>query len=324
MAWSWRASFSDGWSQTSRPFPFIEGQEAIVSLGNEQLIDGYLEELSGSYDARTHRIELAGRSRTGQLADNSAIYKSGRWKNVPIPKIVEDLVADYDLGVTLSPEAAADPETVKPIRKFSIERGESVFDAIGRVARLRGLVVTSDARRNVVLSRATKVRKSPFRITRDVVLNSSRTGRWHDRHSRYVVLGQTAGNDQWSGDQAARGVAVVDDDEITANRPLITIAESQGGRSEYERQATWMRNRRAGEARKVTYTVRGWEHTAGLLWEPNLLVPVDDTWWGISGDMLLSRVTLMYGAQGQRAGLELVNPGAFDIGPISRKERSWL
>jgi prophage tail gpP-like protein len=144
-------------------------------------------------------------------------------------------------------------------------------------------------------------------------VSGSRSGRFQDRFSEYVVKGQSAGDDTWFGDAAAGTFARVTDARVERYRPLVTIPDGQGpGKPDLERNAKWLRNVRAGRSKRLAYTLDGWRH-ASAVWEPNTLVEVDDPELDVKGEYLVARVDLMQGPRGIRAGLELAHPDAYQL-----------
>ena len=118
----------------------------------------------------------------------------------------------------------------------------------------------------------------------------------------------------------------IDDRRVTRHRPLVVLAESQSGEGGLKDRAAWERNVRAGRSQRLSITVQGWRQDDGALWEPNMLVRVDDRRLHVSDELLIAAVTLSRGRQGTVTELELTLPGAFDVLelPPAKKTTGWL
>ena len=126
-----------------------------------------------------------------------------------------------------------------------------------------------------------------------------------------------AGDDEFSGRQAAQIKRTSDDDRVPRYRPLIIHAENEDTGKELQARVDWERNNRAGRARRVTYTVFGWTDDDGKQWAPNTLVRVKDPWFRIDGELLIATVRFSKSLErGTTTQLDLVRPEAFDIQPL--------
>lgn len=322
LAWECVFEFSEQWEEggtttIGKAFPFQEGAECTISLDGDEVIIGEVAEISTGYGADSHSIGVYCRSRTGSLVDCSAIHKSGRWKNKTITQIAADLCQPY--GVTV----AADTDVGKPFAIFKLQPGESVFEALDRAAKERGVLLTTNAKAECVITKASET-FTGITITDADVLTGERSGRFTDRYSVYVVKGQSNGTDTYFGDDAARKYASITDANVTTYRPLLIISEAAGGKPEFEKRARWERNVRTGRSRMVRYQLQGWRAPNKDLWLPNMLVNVSDKVLRVEGQMLVTSSSLAYSEQGTIAEINLMFPSAFDVyaEPVQKKSRS--
>ena len=95
----------------------------------------------------------------------------------------------------------ATSDTGPVFRKFTIERGETAFDAIERLCRIRGLLPVSDGVGNVSIGLAARSRAMTRLARGSNILSASGVADISERFSTYEILGQQAGDDDvFAGD----------------------------------------------------------------------------------------------------------------------------
>ncbi len=317
LASSFSVSYSDRWAEDAEPRPIAEGASCQLSIDGEQLIDGYVDVARGNYDSSSHGLTVSGRSRAGDLVDSSAVFAGGQWKKRTLLQIAQDLCKPFGL------EVSAEVDIGEPFRRFSLQQGEKVHECLERAARMRGVLLVSDSSGNVVITRAgTKRMGVELRRGEPYILACDFEASLTDRFSEYILKSQGAGDDEWHGGKAATPKATAKDDGVTRYRPLIIVAENQGDSTELERRATWERNVRAGRARRLKYTLRGWRAPNDELWQPNVLVRVVDDWARVDDELLVVSTELVRDESGQRSTLELTSPAAFDVLALPPKRKN--
>lgn len=307
VAGSFELFVTDRWNagETVQAFELKPGQACEVLVNGEIVITGYHDAVSRSYDKSAHQISVSGRDKTGDLVDCSAIYKTGQWTNKTIAQIGADLIAPFGIGLV----AAADIGTALPV--FAIQEGETVFEALERAARMKALLLVSDGRGNLVLTRAGNQRAGADLVEGSNILSANGEFSWKDRFSDYVIKGQRKGNDEDFGEVVAQQVESVTDSGINRYRPLVIMAEDQDGNATLRQRAEWERNVRAGRGTRATVTVQGWAAN-GQLWQPNTLTRLRSPYLAADLDVLIVSVTYSLDDNGTTTTLELANPSAFD------------
>lgn len=313
FARSFSFTFSDKWLRTLvRPLPFQEGDECQVLVHGQPVVDGFIDDIPIRYDAQSHEIEITGRSWSGHMVDASAEFPGGSWKLKPLPTIATDLATPYGVAVAVDPWAAAD--VVEPFKKYGIEDEETAYACMQRAAERRGVFLTSGFLRDVKITKASPVVHPGLLKLGANVLNASRTGRFSERFSHYIVKSQAAGSETFFGPAATGPFVRVQDTGVTPYRPLIMVADGYGNAAELNKRASWERNVRAGRSRRLTYGVQGLlSPLAKVPWPSNELITVDDPYFDQVGLLLIAAVSLSYGPQGEVATLELAHPSAFDV-----------
>lgn len=281
------------------------GQACEVLIGGEKVISGFIDDVAPSFSADDHAITITGRGRVADLVDCSALHKPGSWKGRTIAQIAAELVKPFGLKVTAkTPIGAA-------FARFALQPGESVIDALGRAAAFRGVLLVENAAGDLEIvnpgaSKVTFALADGVNIWRARGVHSAR-----DRFSRYVVKGQSAGDDHLNGAAAAGARGEATDPAITRYRPLLIMAEDQATTATLKTRAAWEATVRAAKAQTAEIEVHGWRDPAGAVWAPNVVVPVDSPWLKIQGDMLITGVRYSLTEEGSIATLTITRPEAY-------------
>lgn len=284
--------------------PVIRGGVACrVDLQGEAVITGFVDEV-GLTVGDSSAMTVAGRSRAGDLVDCTAEHPSGRWTNTELATIARDLCKPFSVSVS----APATP----PFAAFALEQGESVFAALERLARYRGLLVTSTAQGNIVIGSA-GVRRVPAVLDDNNVLKAESRVSMTERFSAYTVKGQQAGDDDNTPEDSAQASASSKDAGVWRHRPLTVIAEEQADLASLQTRADWERAVRAGRSKRLNVTVQGWR-VNGVLWQPNHLVQVRLPRLRINETLLIVSVTHALSSQsGTVTELQLCPRVAYDV-----------
>ena len=100
-------------------------------IGNDLVLTGYVDDFIPSYDAREVSWVVSGRSKTSDLVDCSAIYKTGQWTNVTLDRVARDICAPFGIDVVVE----CDLGDAFP---HAIEQG-TCFELFDRLAKQRGI-----------------------------------------------------------------------------------------------------------------------------------------------------------------------------------------
>ncbi len=279
-----------GLSQTSyKPehWAIRQGNPCTVEIDGQVLITGYVEEMPMSYDKEAHTIQVSGRDRTGDLVDCSYIETPNKWKRQSIENIVKTLCDPFDIEVVVDTSVIS--EAAVEINDFAVEQGASILDDISRVCMHKAILPVCYGDGKLTLTRAgTNKTKDNLELGVNI-LSAVYEQSDLERFSKYVVKGQGVATSffDFGADMDSRhGEAL--DDVIDRYRPLIIIADGDVTDKDCEKRAAWESRVRAGQSRKIEYTVQGWTQSNGIAWPLNSLVTVRDKFFGIDGPRLIS------------------------------------
>ncbi|GAB7450980.1 contractile injection system protein, VgrG/Pvc8 family [Enterobacter roggenkampii] len=308
------------WSEAA-PRTIKEGLPCSVTIGADKVLNGYIDDFIPSYDAENVSIRVMGRDKTGDLVDSSVVHKSGQWKGMRLEQLAAEIAKPY--GITVINET----DTGDAFPSVVLEQGETGFELLDRLAKQRGVLLTSNADGNLVITRASKKRASVALVLGENILAARGRFSWRERASQYIVKGSSsAGGAAWD-DQPAKVIGgrqiSIDDEEISRYRPKILVNEDSltvGGAST---RGDWYKARMMGEANTTEITVAGWRENGdtGPLWKTNLLTDIRDPIQNLDTTWLIKSVTFTEGDGGRIAVLALVPPESLDLPQAQAKSR---
>jgi prophage tail gpP-like protein len=299
---TWAVTGSNG-SRATVHRPVRPGQACQVLIGGETVITGHVDDVEPSYDASKREVSVRGRDAAADLVDCSAV--PGDYKGRTVSQLAAVLCEPFGITVQARTDVGA------PLETFTVPAGETVFDALERACRQRGLLLASDGLGGVLLTRASGERIAAVIEQGRNVLEGRATLSWRRRFSHIVVIGQGDAG-RWTGAGGTEPNGAVTDPEITRYRPRTVEAETGQGTASYKERAAWERAVARGRGARFEYTVPGWTHAEGL-WTPNTRVRVKDAWLGVDEALLVADVTFVKDTdRGTRTELVLMPPEAFN------------
>lgn len=284
----------------------IRADEACeVRIGDVTVITGFIDAVEGSIEKDSHEVRVVGRDNTGDLVDCSAVRKPGQWKGQKIERIAQDLCDPFGIRVR------AEVDTGKALSSFALQEGETVFEAIERAARIRALLLVSDGRGALVITRA-GVRRAPTALVLGGNVLSARGKRdMRDRFSVYIAKGQAPGSDFFSGSQVSQIRTTAKDAGVSRYRPMLFTNDSPDLAATLKQRVEWEANVRAARSTEIECQVQGWSHEQGV-WEPNTLVAVTVPPLMIEDEeLLISAVEYSLDDDGTTATLTMTRADAF-------------
>lgn len=293
------------------------GDAAQIKIGNDLVITGYADKFVPGFSARAHFIHLAGRSKCSDLVDCSAEWPGGQISGANALAIAQKLASVY--GPTQEGIPVTSSITDLPvIPQFNLMNGESAFEIIERICRYSAALVYDLPDGGLHLSRVGTTYAASGCVEGQNVQAASVEFSADGIYSEYEGLLQSM---DVLGDLGDGGnlMYTQGDPNCQRHRRLVIIAEAGGGGVEILKpRVLWEASRRSGRSQVVRVVVDSWRDSAGVLWTPNTLVPVElPTLKFPSDNLLLSEVTYLFnGEVGHTAELVLMAPNAFTPQPV--------
>ncbi len=301
---------TEQWPGHQNRFQVAPGMAGELAIGGEVVITGHVDDVDFSYSDSEHSVSVRGRDATGDLVDCSALSGTGHWTSVSLNQVAADICAPFGIKV-----ASNVPDTAKLLPEHHIQLGETAHECLERLARVYGVMMMSDGKGGMLLTRAGDGGAAAGLRLGGNIKAASASLSDRERFSRYTILGQSTATDAISVTVASACHAEATDAGITRYRPLVVIAEDTIDPSWYQRRATWEAANRAGKSRRSAVTVQGWRDADGALYQPNTMVTLDDDWTGMHERMLIAKVKFTLSDQGTLTELTLVRREAFELVP---------
>lgn len=307
---------TDRWSGQDKPWPIAAGDACELLIDEDVMIRGWVDDASPSFDAGSHGFSVRGRDRAGDLVDCSAVHRPGSWRGRRLEQIAAELVKPFGLAVVTQTDTGA------AFRKFALQQGDTVWDTLERMGRLRGVLIGSTETGDIRIWRPTRARAS-YVLEQGVNLLSGRVEHsTRERHSVYLLKGQAAGDDFTSGATVAQGKGQAVDAGISRYRPLLIIAEDQGAGGSLQDRARWEATVRAGRSQQVTVSVQGWRDAGGGIYRLDQLARVRAPVLGVDEDLLVCGLRFERGDRGTITEMTLMRPEAFSIEPVPAEAKA--
>lgn len=174
LTWKWQGS-EDKYKAFMDPIK--QGQPCVVEIGGERVITGYVDDWVPSYDATQVVISVSGRDKTADLVDCSIDYPSYQFNNQTLTQIANVICKPFGIKVIVNTDVGA------AFPRIQIEQGETPHELLSRLARQRGVLLTSDTYGNLVITRSSKERAGVSLILGENVKAARGSFSWRNRYS---------------------------------------------------------------------------------------------------------------------------------------------
>jgi prophage tail gpP-like protein len=284
------------------------------------VIDGFVDRRSISVSATSRDLAYSGRDKSAALVDCSVELDHWTFRDATVFDVAKKVAEPFGIRVSIQ----AGIELLKAPRKLVVSPGDAAFSVISKAAEASGVLVVSDGKGGLLLTRSGANRATPL-IEGKNIIAASVDFDGTDRFHRYAVVSQVGGTDESPGG-ATRVKAQATDQGVRRTDRVLLIRPESGLTTAYARQrADWEARIRAARSETANVTVLGWKQPNGELWPVNALVKVTCHSIGIDGEMLISQVTHSIGDSGELTQLRLVRPDAFTPEPqaVVRSTGLW-
>jgi prophage tail gpP-like protein len=345
---TWACEVSERWPGRDQPWPIAPQDACTVYLDGQLVMTGWVEGYAPSFDARSHRIEVRGRSLTADAVDSSVEIDGGQLKGLTLQQVSERVLKP--LGINVDFKNAPDGGKLPDIQ---VQQGETAHALIERVCRMQGLLVFDDERGHLIIARpgAGGSQGTLVQGENGNIVSASAELDWSERPSDVTVkatkvpaddpadwpdgagtnggaTGRAAGDDTGDGDGEAtdpdtgepgsNDTAVApsgraNDPAVKRHRPLIIYGENVSDSKEAALRATYEIRRRIGKSQRARVTVQNWTIPgSGALWQAGRMVAVQAKWLGaLDQSLMVAAVDFLKDESGTRTELELTLPEAF-------------
>lgn len=306
-AHSFMLELSDAWPGALSRKSIKAGQRCEISLDNQLLITGFIDELTLEYGGGKHSLKITGYSPAADLL--AAHHKGRSFDGMSLLSIAQRLLKPYGLKVFVAPGV----NVSQPFTLRRIDAGQSPLEFLMQLAKLRGVLFGSDERGNLLIYQSSNKRSAGQLKLGHNILSAVGTFSFKDVFSDYTLVGREKGWVQNPDGSDADVQARVNSELMSQRyRPFVERAEASINKAEAKKRIKTEQSRREARAQRMRYTVAGWRVSeTGTLWQPNELVRIDDDYAGIHDSWLISEVVNILDKQGERSEIEVMPAAAF-------------
>lgn len=291
--------------------PIATGDACELFIGDVLILSGLVDATNFEISAQSRTLSISGRDKTCDLLDCSALNSPATWKAQKLDKIAKDLIAPFGLELEIEGSLGA------AFSSFALEQGETVFDALTRLCRLRGLLLSSTPEGKVKIFTPTPEAVSWALVLGENIESMSVADNAVGRFSKYEIKGQHNGRETAAAD--ARGPkATASDPGVKRYRPLLIIADEQSTLQGLQTRVNWEATNHKAQAQKVSINLMGWRAPDGSLYSKGVLVQVRADKMGVNAQLIVEDCDFVLDAGNRRTKLSLVAPEAYQPQPITQ------
>ena len=273
----------------------------VVKIDGDLVLTGYVEEVEVDFDADKHTVRITGHSKTKDLVECVPDIASGQFLGFSVAQIARAICGLFGINVVVQ-SANAD----QVVQNTNLNRAETAFRFLERMANLAGVLLTDDQNGNLVLTDAGQTTSKTKLVQGTNILSARVTYNSSKRFSNYIVKGQSSigGGSPLNLDgaggisssvpvgtiqNAMRAEAV--DSAVPRYRPHVTLAESQLTLQQMQERANWQLQYAFGQSMKATVRIAGFRQQDGTLWTSNLMATLTAPWLYVANNLLIVEVT---------------------------------
>jgi len=293
------------------------GTEIEVWNRDQLVLTGFLDRISISTAGESSNISMAGRSKTADLVDCTAFPSRRRWTERDVLTIAQQIAQGYSVEVVWGLN-----EPIPKVGKFRLQRAEKCLQAIDRLVKPLGLLLTDNPDGQLVITRVGATKASTALESGQNILASDGTYDASMLFASYFCRGQIA----LATDDPANLLAHVEggtqEDIAARERSLEIIPSGRTPPGRCQTLAEYEAQTRSGRSVSVRYTVNGWTQGDGTLWEPGQLVQVTDTTQAIVAELLIAAVDYTLDeTAGEQAVLHVYPRAAYELLPEPERKK---
>jgi prophage tail gpP-like protein len=305
-------------SASALTLPIAKGDACRVMVEGVPVITGYIEKLEGKYDCGSHTMAVSGRDRTCDFIDSALPDGLELAAGGTLRKVIKTIISEAGLTGVSVIDKVNDLKPFTTRDNISGEVGEKCFAFAERYCRKRQALLTCDGNGNFVLTRASTTPIKTMLLNKTGgKQNNIKAAVWEDDDSRRYasVTFKSQANFSVTQDTVMDYSCTASDSAIRTSRNMVLMSDSASDLATLKKSAVWHINMLRTHAKTYKCVVAGFTATAdGVIWQPNMLVQVQDDCAAVHGEMLVKavRYSLENGAS-SLTKLTLVTPDAFTL-----------
>lgn len=279
---------------------FKAGTELKIAFNGDIVLAGYVDRYQPRLGNHSQaEISIAGRSKSQDFIDSSAVHDRGQWKNKTPLEIARELDR-FGVGISSN-------EQLEKIPVYRLTPGETCFRVLEKQCREQSVWPVGVADGSIRIMKAGQGRHTAIEEGRNLLVGEA-DHNWSGRHSEVIVRGQRPFG---HGADALEIEARARDNSVGRYRPVIVFKDSDTDNKRAKKRAAHRRDSEAGNSLKANVTCQGFRDDAGKVWEPGHLLYLGSPFLDIQQDMAIESVTWEQARDsGSLSVLSLVDPRA--------------
>jgi prophage tail gpP-like protein len=278
----------------------------IILAGNAVIKGGVITDRQASYDKDNHGVMLQGYSKFIDAVVSNVPIENSQFKNYSFEQIGKKILQPFGIPLNM---VNASKDAAKKFKQVSVIPGETAWDFLDRLSRMRNIYMTSAIDGSISAgSIATNSGKNASLVEGQNILSANCT--ISDPAAKPLAhgLGQLGGNDQIDDNTARQSSAKVTSDYPRYRYGLV-IAEVAGDADDMRIRMDREAAKISGDFVRCNIVVQGWFNTLGKLWRKEDYVVVNSPMLLMNNRTLaIQRVTYMQNEEGTKTMMELVRP----------------
>jgi len=293
-----------------------EGAEAVVKIGSDTVLTGYVVSKNVSYSGNNTQIQITIKSKTVDLEECMIPPKKpNQWKNARVSSVIETVAGYYGIETI-------DNGLAKNTRSIDFSTHETIGRGIANLLKANSLLINDDEFGKLVIGKTGQNGNAhDHLIYGQNILTGSREHDISKVFKTYIVIGQ--GTDPESKNKTPDNSlsAPAENENFSRNRVSITEQSGNRTRKELQARAEHIMANSIGNADVLTYQVQGWRQSNGDLWKQNMNVVVKDPMLDINQTLLVSKISYKLDQDGSTTTMELKSPWAFAVTDLPDAEK---
>ena len=281
------------------------GDQCSIYLAGELAITGFIEVRQVAYNANSHGVMLIGKSYSAQAAKSSVDTPDGNFDNQDLVSIASKVAGAYGVGVK-----TIGGVDMTPFQQCQAGKGETVWDFLERLARVRGCLLAADAFGNFLIigdhdyPAVSGLVEGKNIKEMQCIISNEHVFAVHDVH------GHGQASDDLNGSAASEMKATATSDVAPLYSKLITpMEESVRTIAELQHRANFEKLWHDGSQVQATITVQGWLRDGQTLWHEGDQVHVYSPIAMLDMDMAIQQVVFTQDdKRGTITTLTCINP----------------
>jgi prophage tail gpP-like protein len=287
--------------------PIKLGDQIAAILNGTPVLTGHVHEIDGDDTWTSDHRMIHARDKTQDLIDSTVGPHKAHKPPIGLAQVARKTISTMGLDIGVIEKVATDVFQSGEVPSASVfEHGHAFLD---RVARQRQVLLTTDGKGNLVITRnmgdrgVGELHRGPSDDPKNNILKAKYRNTDLNRHNQHGVYSQHSTNDldYWEGKAKSfdpaqatkftKNYGIGNDDTVRPERRKHTRAGHSLDKGKTKGAAAWRSNVAKSRGFQYVATVQGFSQVAfGPVWWPGLIVPVFDHKYEIAGEFLLVEV----------------------------------